>query len=599
MKKKLNLAVNMAMISLLAGIPAYAAPQMQKGKAPVANKQELAKPAPKEASEENKAEDKGDALTEGISISLKVPLFSPLFSSFPVATVNEEKITLDELNQALAALHQTASEEKGAGGKNFNIVLNRLINSKLIVVEAENMELDQLPQIKETLEEYQLSTLRDELKMRQIKNAKADMADVKAFYKEAAKEWKVRSVRFEKEEKAKAMEKALAEGGDFNLLADKALADASATGTKTGDFLKPNELLPQIAAIIATLKPGSTSGVITVGPAFMILKLEDIRYPSGNAEAQALAQQQALELKRLRLLADYAKKLTAKHVKVNKALLNGVDFEAPTPGFKQLLKDKRVVAEMKNGRSVTVAALAAAMEEKFFHGMEQAIKEKKVNDKKVALLDEMLYKRIYVEEAKRQGLDKNEAYRKKVADFRDSLLFGAFIEKVAAPEVRLSEEELKGYYQEHLKEYSSPEMIRMMSLAFTKKEQAESAAEKLRKGSEFQWVKTNAEGQADLKAGAIELDGTPLVVANLPDEIGKAAAGAKKGEVRIAATKDGFFYVLSVNDVIAGTPQSFEESKKVVTKKVFNAKLNKVLDDWAAKLKETYPVKVFVTDLGK
>lgn len=597
MKKMLNIATSMAMVSLLVGAPAFAAPQKPKGKA-VVKKQEPQKKVNKGAIEEAKAGENDAAQADAITISMKVPLFSPLFASFPVATVNDEKITLEELNQALASLHQTMSE-KGAGEKNFHTVLNRLINSKLVVVEAENMELDQLPQVKETLEEYRLSALRDELKARQIKNVKADAADIKAFYKEAAKEWKIRSVRFEKEEKAKEMEKAVAEGGDFNALADKALADGFATGTKKGDFLKPNDLLPQVAAIVATLRPGGATGVIPVGPAFMILRLEEIRYPSGNKEAQALAEQQAVEIKRLRILAEYAQKLTKQYVKVNKPLLDGLDFEGPAPGFRELLKDKRVVAEMKKGKSITVADLATAMQEKFFHGIDQAIKEKKVNDKKIQLLDEMLYKRIYVDEAKRLGLDKNEAFKKKVADFRDSLLFGAFIEKVAAPEVKISEEEIRAYYDENLKDYSSPEMIKIRSLAFTKKEYAEKAADNLRKGSEFQWVKTNAEGQADKNAGAVELNGSPLVVQNLPDEIAAAVAGAKKGDVLLASTTDGFFYVLSINEVIPGKPQSFEEAKKGVTKKVFNRKLNKVVDDWAAKLKETYPVKVFVTEFGK
>ena len=47
---------------------------------------------------------------------------------------------------------------------------------------------------------------------------------------------------------------------------------------------------------------------------------------------------------------------------------------------------------------------------------------------------------------------------------------------------------MKAYYHEHIKEYTMPEMMKIKSLVFAKREDGEDNIEKLRKGTEFQWI---------------------------------------------------------------------------------------------------------------
>lgn len=555
-----------------------------------------------EGKEEVKAETKVMApALEAAQINLKVPLFSPLFAKLPVATVEDEPILLQELIDTLAVAHGQMGDEKAAGRQNFEKVLQRLINIRLILLEAANMGIDELPELKQAVDDYAEAHLRETLKQRQIKDVKPDDKVVEGLYREAVKEWKIRSLKFDKEEDAKAFAQEIEKGGDFSALADKLIESGKAEGAKTGEFLKPESLLPEIADAVAALKVGSVSPVIPIGPAFTILKLEDIRYPEGNAEAREAAYYQARVQKQQQVINKYNDSLIKKYVKTDKQLLKKLDFEAAKPGFEKLLKDKRAVARVKGEKPITVADLAEGIRQKFFHGIESAIKEKKVNAFIVPVMNEKLTKMIFTLEAKRLGIDKSEEFKKDISDYKDSILFGAFVQKVITPDVRLTEDEIKAYYNEHIAEYSSPAMARIQGVVFTKKNYAEDAIDKLKKGTDFQWVKNNAEGQVEKEKSEslLEFSGKLLVMKNFPDPLQKVIAGAKSGDIRFYQSPDGFFYALLVQDMFPPKASPLESERKEINKKIFGLKLNEAVEEWGEKLQKEYSVKIFITDIVK
>ena len=378
----------------------------------------------------------------------------------------------------------------------------------------------------------------------------------------------------------------------------RSLIDAGKVeGNKEGGFVKPKGLLPQVATVVSGMQVGTISQIIPIGPAFAVLKLEEVRYPEGDQEAKDQAMEQAMDVAKSQSLAAYWTELKKKYVKINDKLLKKIDFDAPKPGFEKLLKDKREVARIKGGKVITVGDLAAAVKKKFFHGIAEQLKNRKVDQKKLPVLDEMLYKQIYELEAKSQGIDKTAEYAEILKKNHTSLMFGKFIEKVVTPEVKITNDDLKKYYDEHIADFSSPEMVRIVALAFTKKEYAESALAKLRKGAEFQWLKANAEGQADPKSqGLLEFEGNLLVSRNLPDEVRQAVAGAVNGDARLLETREGFSYLLVIPEVIPPRPSSLESNREEIAKNVYNIRMGKAVEEWAGKLRKASNVQVFLAD---
>jgi hypothetical protein len=503
-----------------------------------------------------------------------------------VASVNGEPITLGEFNRELALLQEGNKSE----------LLKRLINIGLIVQEAKRIGLDELPEIKNMIDAFSKVTLREELMERRVKDAKVDDKEVEKLYRESIKEWKISSLLFEREDAAKKMAEEIKGGKNFDELSKQYVAEEKAKEGERGEWLKVKDISPQIVDTVSKMKAGSVSPIIPFKSGFVILRLEDTRYTE-DPEAMKQARQEALKRKKVQVLKDYSNGLIKKYAKVNQDVLKRIDYELKAPGFEALLEDKRVVAEITGENPITVGELTQHLKMQFFHGVERAIESKKLNSKKVPALDEIIYKRVFRKEALRLGLDKTEDYENKVKEYEKSVLFGAFVNKVIVPDIKLKDEEMKAYYSEHLKDYTMPEMTKINGLVFAKREDGEAAIEKLRKGTEFQWLAENAEGQVDKNTkGLLTFDGKLVTTKDLPEGVQKAIHGARAGDFRLYESSDGYFYALAIQDVIPSKPQPFEEAREAVAKRLFDEKVKKAMEDYADKLRAVSEVKIYLKD---
>ena len=229
-----------------------------------------------------------------------------------VATVNDEPITLDEFNQELATLHQGIGEDQKSEKEKLSELLKRLINTRLIIQEARRMGLDELKELKERADVFARQTLRDELMERQVKNIKPDEKEVEMLYRESIKEWKIKSILFEKEEDAKAMEDALKGGKSFDETLKKSLSDKKGKGSEEGNYLKEKELLPEIAEAVSKMKIGSTSSIVKIKTGFVIFKLEDVRFPE-DPKVKEQVRMELLSQKQKEAFAKYENALRVRH----------------------------------------------------------------------------------------------------------------------------------------------------------------------------------------------------------------------------------------------------------------------------------------------
>jgi parvulin-like peptidyl-prolyl isomerase len=503
-----------------------------------------------------------------------------------VATVNSEPITLDEFNREL--FH--------AQGAKKSELLRRLINISLIVQESNRIGLDELPEIRNMVDAFSKVTLREELMERRVKDIKVDEKEVEKLYKESIKEWKISSLLFEKKDAAKKMAEEIKVGKHFDELSKQYVAEGKAKGGEQGEWLKVKDIDPQIVNVVSNMKTGSVSPIIPFKSGFVILRFEDIRYTE-NPEAMKQAKEEALKLKKVQVLKDYSNALIKKYAKVNQDVLKRIDYESKGPGFEALLKDKRVVAEIKGENPITVGELTQQLKQQLYHGVERAVETKRLNSRKDPALEEILYKRVFRKEALRLSLDKTEGYKDKVKEYENSVLFGAFVNKVIVPDIKLKEEEVKAYYQEHIGDYTFPEMMKIDSLVFLKRQDAESAIERLRKGTELQWLSANAEGQVDRNTpGLLTFDKKFLTTKDLPEGLQKVISGARAGDFRLYESPNGYFYVLVIQDVIPSKPQPYEEARGIVSRKVFDEQVKKAVEDYADKLRAVSDVKVYLKD---
>jgi hypothetical protein len=528
---------------------------------------------------------------------LRLPLLSERVASIPVATVDEEVITLAQLNEALALTHGARSADAHAGGRDVAPILDRLVELRLVVAEAREMGLDEQPAFKKAVSDFEEQQLRAMVEVRATKDVRPEPLEVERAYKQAVREWKVRSLLFAKKEDAEAFRGALAAGKPFGALATEALAKKQATGNEGADWVGRSKMLPAVADAVGRIEAGPAyTEPVEVKGGFAVAAVEDVRYPE-DPKARAVAEEGSVERLRVARLAKFRADLVKKYAKVNERLLASVDFEAPKPGFAALAKDRRAIVTIKGGKPITIADVAEEMKRHFFHGVDEPIKEKKLNASKPDVLHKLLTRRLFLHEGRQARIPETPEYQSAVAEYEASLLFGSYVQKVILPDVKVAEQDGTAYYEQHKAEFTLPAFYKLEALAFTKADAAAAAAKKLAAGTDFGFLRSNAEGQVKPDDRALSLDGQTISANALPPDLAKALANTKRDDVRSYST-GGQSFVVRVIDVKPPQEQPYASVRDTIGKKLAAEHLTQAVKDIAAKLRRSHQVSVFIERVG-
>lgn len=519
----------------------------------------------------------------------------PLRNGRPVAAVvNGDSISLDELAMQLDPAVNRTRIRQGRGTAQEIELLERLVTIKLIAQEAETMGLDEIPEIKRQVDVSSREILREVLLQQVVKNVQPDPAAVEKLFRDLVREWKTGSMLFQDEASAQRARMEVANGTPFTEVASKAAATKKAKLDQDNAYHPRKDYLPEIGNAIAKLPVGELTPVIPLQGGFAIVKVVAIRHPE-NKQARAEARRRVLQERQQAVMKAHEQSLQQKYAVPHEDALKRLNYEAPKPGVDALLKDGTVLVEIKGGAPVTVGDLTDYLRMQFFHGTDQARQRKEMNERKEMALEAMVGRRILNAEALRLGIDRTNAYRDRINGYKESLLFDAFVKKVIEPENKMKEEDVKGYYTAHVKQYSSPEMFKVRSLAFTGRPAAENAIRKLRAGTDYGWLSANAEGQAPKGTpGLLAFDGRPVTTDSMPATLQKALSAAKAGEQRLYASPEGHFYVLEVQQVIAANPKPYDEVRMDIAKRLYGDKLKKAVEDYSRKLRAQSKVAVYL-----
>lgn len=513
-----------------------------------------------------------------------------------VAVVNDEPIPLELLEREIAMLHMTADADAVAPVReNPAGLLDRLINAKLIAQEARASGLDETPEVAAQLERFEDETLRDALVRRRVASVKGDPAVAEQTYKDLTRTYRIRYFLLESEAEATSFFDALARGGSWDAEVKKREAVAVSLDGTTLKSYRLDEFLPEIRAMVTSLKPGEVHRPTQLRDGWVVLQVTAIEYPE-DSEARARAEAIATETKQKEVTREYIDSLRAKYAVIDKKLLESVDFEKPG-GLESAKVDTRQLVQIKGGTPVTVADLYRGMEERFFHGIDKAAKAGRLNKEKDAVLENLINKEVIVDEARRLGLDKTAEFAFALQRREDALLFDAYVRKAIAPNVKVEEADYRSYYAKHKEEFRTPAMMRLEALAFAKRDDAEAALDKLRRGSEFRWVEENAPGRLPPgDAGVTQFPTGMVVVATLPAGVQKALAGAGAGDSRFYEEADTKrYYVLRVVEQVPAGSRPYEDVRGEIAKSVAAEKFQEDLDALAAQLRAASDIKVYAT----
>ncbi|MEK6743303.1 MAG: peptidyl-prolyl cis-trans isomerase, partial [Nitrospirota bacterium] len=533
-----------------------------------------------------------------------VPLISSVDGDRPVAVVNAEPITIEDLRSAVSDAHQRRKDDKAEEqqGMRMNVdrFLKRLINATLVVQEAESMGLAEVPSVKEEMDRFSQITLRNLLRESLWKDLTVSEAEVTKYYEAAQEEMKITLVVFGKKNDARKAAARIRKGAAFSDVVTGALRDGTAIGVEGGSFFRKDEIDPLIAKKLPGMKIGEVSPVLKMEKdkktVYGLFQLEEGRIVE-DLKVKEAARNILLTDRKKALLGTYLRSLYKIGIKTDVKIIKGLDYGPTGPGLEKLMQDDRVAVVISGEAPITVGDISAALEDKLYHGAKNASTAKLAQLKQEAV-EEILQKRLLYREALKRGVDRTELYQRMYRQHRRNFLFGTFIEKVVVPSIRVVDDDIQAYYRVHESDFRTSEMVRMRALAFDTRDAAALTLGKLKEGTDYQWIRTNAEGLRNEPAGEklAFAQEQPVASKALPEDVRTAIEGGRSGDFRLYDGAGGTAYILQLLEVVPPQPLPVDNVKATIRAKVFGQKLESAMEAWVKRLSESSEINVYLAD---
>ncbi len=531
-----------------------------------------------------------------IEVQLRVPLFASEFATTPVARVDGDVVTAADLAAALEGAHGQHETGAKAGAKDFLPMLERLVDVKLIVAEARDSELDQLPEVKEKIQKVEETRLKDILRGRVLQAVQVDRAKLKRDREAATVEYRIHSLNFDSQEDAKLVAAGMRAGSPFAEVARRLAAEKKARDLGEGS-VSGSALGPVFGPVLRRTKPAAVTPPTKESGTWIVAQLIEVKRRE-DASAGAAAEEGQIAAAREQALHRYFERLSKQNAKVDRKLLHSLDWDAPKPGAAALAQDKRVIAKLSGGARITVADLTEELERLFWHGLADAAGKNRIGPKVQPAFDSVLFRALLLQEAARQNLRESDEFKRPVRAAIEKLLFDAFLKEAIAPTIQVSDDEVRKYYEAHKQEYATPALVRLEGLAFSNPTAAQVAMARLKAGTDFKWLRSNAEGTVPEEAQKLRFEGAPVTTSSLPEGLAKAISGAKEGDYRLYQG-DGESYVVQLVKDFPPGQLPIDDATKGIRSKLFAGKVGQAIKEWADKVRPHHDVQLYVARSGE
>lgn len=209
---------------------------------------------------------------------------------------------------------------------------------------------------------------------------------------------------------------------------------------------------------------------------------------------------------------------------------------------------------------------------------------------KEKFLNELIKKELLYQEALKKGLDKDPEYQRKVEEFKKLTLIGQLLEKEVESKTKVTDQDIKNYYEKHKSELAPVTQIRVSHILVKSEEEAKNISESLRKGGDF--AKVAREKSVDAATAKNGGDLGYMSKGQMLPEIEVAASRLKPGEVSEPIKTKSGYEIIKVTDVKFGKPMEFERVKNVLFQRLSAEKQKEVFDAYMENLKKSYKVEI-------
>ncbi|HZZ86392.1 MAG TPA: peptidylprolyl isomerase [Anaeromyxobacteraceae bacterium] len=277
------------------------------------------------------------------------------------------------------------------------------------------------------------------------------------------------------------------------------------------------------------------------------------------------------------------------------------------PEFRRLQQQQGPDAEKERARALKLA-FDQVVSEKLFDA-QATVLQLEVTDAEVdgAIAD--IKTRNKLDEAgldralQEQGLSR-DGFRKAVKRDLESM---RLMQVKVRSKVKVTDEDLKTYYQSHLGQFTAGEEVKVRHI-FLPLDPAAGAAAEAKVKARAEQALARVKGGADFAQVAREVSQGPsaaeggelgwLKRGTVQPDLEKAAFSLSKGEVSpVLRTRLGF-QILQVQDRRGGAPKAFEDAKEEIRDRLTNEQLEGYRNQYVAELRKDAVIEVKMPELG-
>lgn len=209
---------------------------------------------------------------------------------------------------------------------------------------------------------------------------------------------------------------------------------------------------------------------------------------------------------------------------------------------------------------------------------------------KEQFLDELIKKEMLYQEAVKRGLDKDTEFQRKVEEFRKLTLISQLLEKEIEEKTKVTEKDVRDYYEKHKEELASVSQIRASHILVKTEEEAKKVQERLKKGEDFAALakKLSIDPGSAPNGGDLGFFSAGQMV----PEFESAAAKLKPGEVSGPVKTRFGYHLIKTTDKKMGKPVEFDKIQHVLMQRLSAEKQKEFFDTYIEDLKKAYKVEI-------
>ena len=216
---------------------------------------------------------------------------------------------------------------------------------------------------------------------------------------------------------------------------------------------------------------------------------------------------------------------------------------------------------------------------------------------KEKFLNEIVNREILYQEAQKKGLEKTPDFQKKLEDFKKITLVTELFEKEIISKVKVSDQELKDYYDKHKEEFTPTIQIKASHILVKTEDEAKKVLDRLKKGEKFGDIAK----AVSIDAGSAKNGGDLgyFSKGQMVPEFEKAAASLKVDDISVPVKTQFGYHIIKVTDKKKGAPVEFDKIRDMISQKLSGERQKGTFEQYLAELKKNYKVEINKDALAK